>query len=61
MEIIGKELQIIFPVHPRTKKKISELTLKNMISAKFEMKNQANDGKEGLFTIPPVGYIDFIQ
>ena len=50
LEEIGKRLPIIFPVHPRTRKTISELDFSERIA-----KSRA------LRLIEPLGYIDFLR
>ena len=50
LEEIGNRLPIIFPVHPRTRKTISDLGLKDRIE---------QSGK--LRLIDPVGYLDFLR
>lgn len=50
LESITKNLPVIFPVHPRTRKTISELGLSDRVAA---MKN--------LRLIDPLGYLDFLN
>lgn len=50
LNVIQKQLPIIFPVHPRTKKQIESLGLKNYFQ---KLKN--------LVLIDPLGYIDFMK
>ena len=47
---ISKHIQLIFPIHPRTTKQISEFGLSKKVE---QMKN--------LILIPPVGYYDFLN
>ena len=49
-DVIEKEIPIIFPVHPRTKKRIAEFGLHTLSES---MKN--------LYLIDPLGYLDFLQ
>ena len=49
-EVIEKEVKIIFPIHPRSKKMISEFGLDQQIS---QMKN--------LLLLEPLGYLDFMN
>lgn len=50
LEVISKDIEIIFPIHPRTQKNI-EL---------FGFKEKVN-GIKNLKIVPPLGYLDFIQ
>jgi len=47
---IQKKIKIVFPMHPRTEKKIEEFNLREKIT---EMKN--------FITIKPLGYLDFLN
>jgi UDP-N-acetylglucosamine 2-epimerase (non-hydrolysing) len=48
--VIGKQLPVIFPVHPRTRKSIDELGLADAVGQ-----------IEGLRLIDPLGYLDFLR
>lgn len=50
LEEIGKRLPVIFPVHPRTQKTITELGLTKQVEA-----------DRGLRVIDPLGYLDFLR
>lgn len=50
LEEIGKRLPLIFPVHPRTRKTISELRLATPVA-----------GGLGIHLIEPLGYLDFLR
>ncbi len=50
LEEIGRRLPVIFPIHPRTRKRITELGLDKRIE---EVKN--------LRLVPPLGYLDFLK
>jgi len=43
---VSREIQLVFPIHPRTKKRIKEFGLNHLL--------------EGLKIIKPVGYIEFL-
>jgi UDP-N-acetylglucosamine 2-epimerase (non-hydrolysing) len=43
---VGKEIQILFPVHPRTRKRISDFGLSNLTNE--------------ILLLDPVGYLDFL-
>ncbi len=47
---IGKSLPVVFPCHPRTKKKIQEFGLENVFS--FE---------NSIFLVNPLSYLDFLN
>lgn len=49
-EVIEKDMKLIFPIHPRTKKNIERTDLKTRVRA---MKN--------LVLLEPVGYLDFLK
>src|SRR6202011_4243439 len=50
LEEIARQLQIIFPVHPRTRKAIADLDLTDRI-----------EKMPGLRLIAPLGYLDFLR
>lgn len=47
-------LPIIFPVHPRTRKRIGEFAMERYLG------NSANERSSGIRLIDPLGYIDFL-
>jgi UDP-N-acetylglucosamine 2-epimerase (non-hydrolysing) len=49
-ETIQKDLKLVFPIHPRTKKNIEGSALKDRVAA---MKN--------LILLEPIGYLDFLK
>jgi UDP-N-acetylglucosamine 2-epimerase (non-hydrolysing) len=50
---LSQKLPIIFPVHPRTRKRIEEFGLDRYFDGKVQ-------GRSGIHTIEPLGYIDFL-
>lgn len=46
---IQKELKLVFPIHPRTRKNITSMNMEKLI-----------DGMENLLLIQPAGYLDFL-
>ena len=50
LEKISKRLPIVFPVHPRTRRTITELGLSQRVA-----------GMHGLCLIEPLGYVDFLR
>jgi len=55
---IGRDLPLVFPVHPRTAKQIERFGLGDLFAA-----SDADPGAAGcgLFAIEPQGYLDFLQ
>jgi UDP-N-acetylglucosamine 2-epimerase (non-hydrolysing) len=51
LEEIGRRIPVIFPVHPRTIKMITEM----------ESASRLLDGANGVLLIQPLGYLDFLQ
>ncbi len=49
-EVIQKDLKLIFPIHPRTKKNIEGSALRARVNA-----------MENLILLEPVGYLDFLK
>ncbi len=49
-EEINKDVKLIFPIHPRTRKRIEEFNLEEKVNS---MKN--------LYLVPPAGYYDFLH
>lgn len=50
LEVIQKDIPIVFPIHPRTQKNLDSLGLKTRI-----------EGMANLRLIPPAGYLDFLK
>lgn len=58
---ISKEIPILFPVHPRTKKQIQTFGLQekiNWLNEEFQLLNRLN--KNHIYGLPPLGYLDFM-
>ena len=49
-EVIQKDLKLIFPIHPRTKKNIEGSDLQSRVAA-----------MENLILLEPIGYLDFLK
>ncbi|MFQ5853735.1 MAG: non-hydrolyzing UDP-N-acetylglucosamine 2-epimerase [Candidatus Binatia bacterium] len=49
VEVIQREIPIVFPAHPRTKARLAELTLENRLT-----------GVSALHVVEPLGYLDFL-
>jgi UDP-N-acetylglucosamine 2-epimerase (non-hydrolysing) len=50
LEIIQKDINIVFPVHPRTAHNLERLNLKDKL-----------DRCNNILQLPPIGYLDFIK
>jgi len=57
LSVIAKELAIIFPIHPRTRKNIVEFGIDKKFSA-YEPNHSIG---KGISLIEPLGYLDFLN
>ncbi len=58
---ISKEIPILFPIHPRTKKQIEGFGLEDKLTwlnEDYQAKN--GQGRNFLYALPPLGYLDFM-
>lgn len=55
---VGREVPIIFPVHPRTRKRLTEFGLDEYV-ARLDAGERV--GLTGIFGIQPLGYLDFLK
>ncbi|MEI8349042.1 MAG: UDP-N-acetylglucosamine 2-epimerase (non-hydrolyzing) [Candidatus Omnitrophota bacterium] len=55
---ISKKLPIIFPAHPRTIEKIKVLKIERCFQ---EIKEYNINNPRGIFILPPLGYLDFVN
>lgn len=53
---VSREMPVIFPVHPRTRNKIEDFGL----ASNFISRTEAGGCVNGLITVEPLGYIDFL-
>jgi UDP-N-acetylglucosamine 2-epimerase (non-hydrolysing) len=66
LEAIGSaqgDMPVIFPVHPRSHRRIEEYGLAHLVqnfSGGIEEVAASEAGKPGVHLIPPVGYLDFV-
>jgi UDP-N-acetylglucosamine 2-epimerase (non-hydrolysing) len=60
LESIGKKIPIIFPVHPRTKKQLKVLGLKEKIRF-HDIQKRADLSSSGIHGLDPLGYLDFLS
>lgn len=50
---ISREMPIVFPIHPRTRKMVNEFGLDHFFNT--------GDKVEGIWLMPPLGYLEFLQ
>jgi len=55
---VGREVPIVFPVHPRTEKRLTEFGLDEHVA---RLDGGEPVGPRGIFAIPPLGYLDFLK
>ena len=60
LELIGKKIPIIFPVHPRTKKQLALLGLKETIRF-HNIQERVDLSSPGIHGLDPLGYLDFLS
>jgi UDP-N-acetylglucosamine 2-epimerase (non-hydrolysing) len=60
LESIGKKISIIFPVHPRTKKQLALLGLKENIRF-HDIQKRVDLSSPGIHGLDPLGYLDFLS
>lgn len=53
---ISRELPLVFPVHPRTRKRLAEFGL-----GAYVRDHQAGEAAAGITLTDPLGYLDFLQ
>jgi UDP-N-acetylglucosamine 2-epimerase (non-hydrolysing) len=55
LESVGRELPVLFPVHPRSKERIEAFGFK-----RFFRDSAADVSKKGIHLLEPLGYLDFV-
>lgn len=58
---ISKVIPIIFPIHPRTKKQIEHFGFHKHFTKITSDNSKLPSIKHGLYTIDPLGYLDFLK
>ncbi len=59
LTVIGKELPIIFPMHPRTRTRLKDFGLQRFFSNTLEDTTDGV-GDSGIFGVNPMSYLDFL-
>jgi len=57
IEIVSRELPVIFPIHPRTRKNLVEFGL----DSAFNFIRKGDHPERGIMLIEPIGYLDFLN
>jgi len=60
LELIGRRIPIIFPVHPRTKKQLALFGLKRKMDF-YDTNEGVNLSSPGIHGLDPLGYLDFLS
>jgi UDP-N-acetylglucosamine 2-epimerase (non-hydrolysing) len=64
LQDLAKDCPIIFPVHPRTRKRIAEFGVDLSLGAPVKDGNGAHQelaaGRRGIIMVDPLGYLDFL-
>ncbi len=60
LEEFTSDYALIFPVHPRTKKRILEFGLANMLGNQISQNGATVEPEGGLIMTEPLGYLDFL-
>ena len=61
IEIVSKEIPVIFPTHPRTKKQIHIVTRGSYLHDFYKKNKYALSVDRGIYMIEPLSYLDFIN
>lgn len=61
LKVISRHLPIVFPCHPRTSKMIRQFGLLRYFSTEGYRLQRRGCSPGGLFLLPPLGYLDFLN
>lgn len=56
LQELGRDMPMVFPVHPRTMKRIQEFQFEKF----FSSLDSQDIGESGLYCVEPLGYLDFL-
>jgi len=59
LEVIHRQIKIVYPVHPRTRKNIENFEMDKRFS--FLKSLDVSSGNDNFFFIDPLGYLDFMM
>ncbi len=57
---ISKEIPIIFPIHPRTRKMVAKFNFGKVFTFNLDKSKVPNKLSNSIYAIDPLGYIDFL-
>ena len=58
---LAAELPVVFPVHPRTRQRIAEFGLADLVHAHADDRTPLDAGSRRVTLLPPVRYVDFLR
>lgn len=61
VKVVSNDIPVIFPIHPRTKKQIDIFAVAEYLHDLSSLNEQAVSISHGIYTIEPLGYLDFIH
>jgi UDP-N-acetylglucosamine 2-epimerase (non-hydrolysing) len=61
LNVIARDLPLIFPMHPRTRERIRDFSLNHLVNDLPFRKEGKGGVEKGVFVIEPLGYLDFLK
>ncbi|MFC1933373.1 non-hydrolyzing UDP-N-acetylglucosamine 2-epimerase [Chloroflexota bacterium] len=61
IKVVSSDIPVIFPIHPRTKKQIEMFAFGEYLHDFSDHKSKAVAVHHGIYSIEPLGYLDFIH